>query len=47
MSSEEIAEEIGVSISTVKSYWIFSKAWLYKYGDLRRSVTSSPQPSPP
>jgi RNA polymerase sigma factor (TIGR02999 family) len=30
MSNEEIAEVIGVSISTVKNYWIFSKAWLYK-----------------
>jgi len=30
MSNEEIAEVIGVSISTVKNYWVFSKAWLYK-----------------
>ena len=30
MSNEEIAELIGVSISTVKNYWVFSKAWLYR-----------------
>lgn len=30
MSNEEIAEMIGVSLSTVKNYWVFSKAWLYR-----------------
>lgn len=30
MSNEEIAELIGISVSTVKNYWVFSKAWLYR-----------------
>ncbi len=30
MSNEEIAELLGVSISTVKNYWVFSKAWLFR-----------------
>ncbi len=30
MSNDEIAELLEVSVSTVKNYWIFSKAWLYK-----------------
>jgi RNA polymerase sigma factor (TIGR02999 family) len=30
MSNEETAELLGVSLSTVKNYWVFSKAWLYK-----------------
>ena len=30
MSNEEIAELLGVSLSTVKSYWVFSKAWLFR-----------------
>jgi RNA polymerase sigma factor (TIGR02999 family) len=30
MSNEEIAELLGVSLSTVKNYWVFSKAWLYR-----------------
>ena len=30
MSNEEIAELIGVSISTVKNYWVFAKAWLFR-----------------
>jgi len=30
MGNEEIAELLGVSLSTVKNYWVFSKAWLYK-----------------
>ena len=30
MSNEETAELLGVSHSTVKNYWIFSKAWLFK-----------------
>jgi len=30
MGNEEIAELIGVSLSTVKNYWVSSKAWLYR-----------------
>lgn len=30
MSNEETAELIGVSLSTVKNYWVFSKAWLFR-----------------
>jgi DNA-directed RNA polymerase specialized sigma24 family protein len=30
MSNEEIAGLIGVSLSTVKNYWVFSKAWLFR-----------------
>jgi RNA polymerase sigma factor (TIGR02999 family) len=30
MSNEEIAKLIGVSISTVKNYWVFAKAWLFR-----------------
>jgi RNA polymerase sigma factor (TIGR02999 family) len=30
MGNEEIAKLIGVSLSTVKNYWVFSKAWLYR-----------------
>jgi RNA polymerase sigma factor (TIGR02999 family) len=30
MSNEEIAELLGVSLSTVKNYWVFSKAWLFR-----------------
>jgi RNA polymerase sigma factor (TIGR02999 family) len=30
MTNEEIAELIGVSLSTVKNYWVFSKAWLFR-----------------
>jgi RNA polymerase sigma factor (TIGR02999 family) len=30
MTNEEIAALIGVSLSTVKNYWVFSKAWLYR-----------------
>ena len=30
MTNEEIAELIGVSVSTVKNYWVFSKAWLFR-----------------
>ena len=30
MSNEEIGELLGVSLSTVKNYWIFSKAWLFR-----------------
>jgi len=30
MTNEEIAELLGVSLSTVKNYWVFSKAWLFR-----------------
>ena len=30
MSNEEIASLLGVSLSTVKNYWVFSKAWLFR-----------------
>jgi RNA polymerase sigma factor (TIGR02999 family) len=30
MCNEEIAELLGVSLSTVKNYWVFSKAWLFR-----------------
>ena len=30
LTSEEIGEQIGVSIRTVKSDWRFAKAWLYR-----------------
>jgi RNA polymerase sigma factor (TIGR02999 family) len=29
-SNEEIAQLLGVSLSTVKNYWVFSKAWLFR-----------------
>src|SRR5258706_122889 len=30
MSNEEIAELIGISLSTAKNYWVFSKAWRFR-----------------
>src|SRR5258708_27422085 len=30
MSNEEIAKLLGVSLSTVKNYWVFSKVWLFR-----------------
>jgi RNA polymerase sigma factor (TIGR02999 family) len=30
MSNEEIAGLLGVSLSTVKNYWVYSKAWLFR-----------------
>jgi RNA polymerase sigma factor (sigma-70 family) len=30
MSNQESAEVLGVSLSTVKNYWVFSKAWLFR-----------------
>jgi len=30
MTNEETAELLGVSVSTVKNYWNFSRAWLFK-----------------
>jgi RNA polymerase sigma factor (TIGR02999 family) len=30
MSNEEIAQLLGISVSTVKNYWTFSRAWLFK-----------------
>jgi RNA polymerase sigma factor (TIGR02999 family) len=29
MTNEEIAEAMGLSVSTVKSYWVFARAWLF------------------
>jgi RNA polymerase sigma factor (TIGR02999 family) len=29
MTQEEISETLGVSVSTVKNYWVFSRAWLF------------------
>jgi len=28
MTNEEVAEVMGISVSTVKNYWTFSRAWL-------------------
>jgi RNA polymerase sigma factor (TIGR02999 family) len=30
MSNEEIAGLMNISLSTVKNYWVFSKAWLFR-----------------
>jgi len=30
LTNEEIAEILGVSVSTVKNYWAFSRAWLFQ-----------------
>jgi RNA polymerase sigma factor (TIGR02999 family) len=30
MSNEEIAELLGVAVSTVQNYWVFSKVWLFR-----------------
>jgi RNA polymerase sigma factor (TIGR02999 family) len=30
MSNDEIAALLGVSLSTVKNYWLFSRAWLFR-----------------
>lgn len=30
MTNEEIADLLGLSVSTVKNYWVFSKAWLFR-----------------
>lgn len=29
MSNEEISDVMGISVSTVKNYWLFSRAWLF------------------
>lgn len=29
MTNEEISEVLGISVSTVKNYWVFSRAWLF------------------
>jgi len=34
-SNEEIAALLGVSLSSVKNYWVFSKAWLFR--EIKRS----------
>jgi RNA polymerase sigma factor (sigma-70 family) len=28
MTNEEVSEILGISVSTAKSYWAFSRAWL-------------------
>ncbi|MCC7373988.1 MAG: sigma-70 family RNA polymerase sigma factor [Verrucomicrobiales bacterium] len=30
MTNEEVAEALGISVSTAKNYWTFSKAWLLR-----------------
>jgi len=30
MTNEEVSELLGISVSTVKNYWNFSRAWLFK-----------------
>ena len=30
MTNEEVSEVLGISVSTAKNYWAFSKAWLFK-----------------
>jgi len=30
MTNEEVGEVLGISVSTVKNYWTFSRAWLHK-----------------
>jgi RNA polymerase sigma factor (TIGR02999 family) len=29
MTNEEIGEVMGISVSTVKNYWVFARAWLF------------------
>ncbi|HEX4265666.1 MAG TPA: sigma-70 family RNA polymerase sigma factor [Verrucomicrobiae bacterium] len=29
MTNEEIAQALGLSVSTVKTYWVFARAWLF------------------
>ena len=29
MTNEEIAQALGLSVSTVKTYWTFARAWLF------------------
>src|SRR5277367_4360029 len=43
MSNEEIAELLGVSLSTVKNYWVFSKAWLFR--EIKRAYSENPSPA--
>ena len=31
MTNEEISEVMGISISTVKNYWVFARAWLFDH----------------
>ena len=30
MTNEEAAQLLGISVSTAKNYWVFSRAWLYQ-----------------
>jgi DNA-binding CsgD family transcriptional regulator len=36
MSNEETAHVLGISVSTVKAYWVFSRAWLYRKSGANR-----------
>jgi RNA polymerase sigma factor (sigma-70 family) len=29
MTNEEVAQALNISVSTVKTYWTFSRAWLF------------------
>ena len=29
MSNEEVAQALNISVSTVKTYWTFARAWLF------------------
>ena len=40
MRNEEIAELLGVSLSTVKNYWVFSKAWLFR--EIKAAYSENP-----
>ena len=48
MTNEEAAEALGISLATVKNYWAFARAWLYKEigpGGVSRG-DSTPEVSP-
>jgi RNA polymerase sigma factor (sigma-70 family) len=30
MTNEEVSQLLGISVSSVKNYWNFSRAWLFK-----------------
>ena len=29
MTNEEVADTLGISVSTAKNYWTFSRTWLF------------------
>jgi RNA polymerase sigma factor (TIGR02999 family) len=41
LTNEEIAEILGISVSTVKNYWAFSRAWLFQEIKSASAVSSS------